>query len=108
MSSSPRELIEEFYEQVKEKYPDMNYAQIEAICRHPFTFVRKKMEQPNLPDIRLKYFGVFRVKPYRAKDRLKENDRMLALGRITPKKHGHFKTILSNFIERHESKSNNQ
>ena len=103
----PRDFIQQYYESIRDKYPELSYVQIEEVCRHPFTFVKEKMKQPNLPEVRLKYFGVFRVKMLRVNDRFAENEKMFSLGRITEERYLHFKNILTNFIERNESKSNN-
>jgi len=99
----PRDFIYQYCESIKDKYPELSTAQIEEICRHPFSFVKEKMKQSNLPEVRLKYFGVFRVRLLRVKDRFAENEKMFSLGRITENRYLHFKKILTNFIERNES-----
>lgn len=56
------ELIIKFHEFIKGKYPDITHEEVNTICRAPFIFLRKQMAKVNLPEIRFKYWGVFRVK----------------------------------------------
>ena len=52
--------IKEYYEEVKDQY-DIDLVHFEKICRAPFLFVKGVMSSGLLMDIRLQYFGVFKV-----------------------------------------------
>lgn len=61
------ELMSEYFESIKEKYPDLTLEQVKEICPAPFEFLRKEIESGELPVIRLKYFGTFLVYEKRAR-----------------------------------------
>lgn len=52
--------IQEYYEEVKDLY-SIDIKHFEKICRTPFLFVKGVMSAGLLVDIRLQYFGVFKV-----------------------------------------------
>lgn len=54
-------VIEQYFEKVKDKYPDIDYSRFEKICKMPFYFMRKQMENLNFPMIHIKYLGKFLV-----------------------------------------------
>jgi hypothetical protein len=56
------EYIVKFFHEIKEKYPDIPFEEINRICRTPFLFLKEQMAMPHLPEIRFKYWGSFRVK----------------------------------------------
>ena len=62
--------IVDYYNKVKDKYPDVSLKQFGDICNSPFRLAKSVMSD-NYKDIRLQYFGVFRVSPFRVK-RVKE------------------------------------
>lgn len=55
-------VIEKFHDSIKEEYPDLTFNDVRAIVRNPFLFLRKQMAKPHLPTVRMKYWGIFRVK----------------------------------------------
>ena len=54
-----KDLVEEYYEQIKDEYPELN--KVREACRFPFKFTREKIIEGELKDIRFKYFGSFKV-----------------------------------------------
>jgi len=61
---NPKDLIQEYHETyVKERYPDIKLNQTETICRYIFKFVKNKIKEGRLKNIRLKYLGIFIVFP---------------------------------------------
>jgi len=89
--------IEEYYETVKDMY-DVDFTEFNIICRTPFKFVKRIMNSGVLKDIRLKYFGVFKVAPSRvsySKKRIKEN---LKKGVISQEKYDKKMEILNNYV----------
>ena len=54
MKLESQELVEEFYEKNKEKFPELSFEQVKEICYAPFIMTRKEMESGSLATIRLK------------------------------------------------------
>jgi len=59
-------LIENFYETIKNKYPDLTLDDVGRICSSPFHFANRAITSALLPIIRFKYLGVFSVKRNKA------------------------------------------
>ena len=95
------EFIDGFVDQVAHKYPHLSKRQLTEACRHPFVFLREKMKLATFPEIRFKYFGVFRVSVPRAKSKLKDLEKMNEKGQVSEEKYNHYKEALTNFISRH-------
>lgn len=79
------DLIEEYYESIKNDYPDLTKEQCNQICSAPFIEVRKAIESGEFSTGRLKYFGTFVVYPKRISYYLKLYAKMFKEQRITPK-----------------------
>lgn len=54
-------LIKDYFNTIKEKYPDLTLEELTIIVKAPFSFMRKCMKQVNLPTIRFQYLGIFTV-----------------------------------------------
>jgi len=59
--------IEQYYEQVKEQYPNITLEHFKIICTAPFKQVKRVMSSGVLKDIRLQFLGVFEVSQSRVK-----------------------------------------
>lgn len=70
MTKSVDKLIAEYYDRVKHKY-DLDLDNFSDICKAPFIFFRKMIEQPTLPIIKIKYFGKFLIYSNSAKRMIK-------------------------------------
>lgn len=55
-------IVERFYDKIKEEYPELTLEDITKIVKNPFIFLRRQMAKPHLPTMRMKYWGIFRVK----------------------------------------------
>jgi len=100
-----QELIDRFYEEVaKESFPDLTREQVADMCRYPFVFVRKKMQEELLPEIRIKYFGVFRVRYKHALAKLTETQWSYNRGKISHESYSNYTRVLLDFIERYEKR----
>lgn len=55
------QLIKEYWQTVKDKYPRISFEQFERICKAPFWFFKSQIEKPETPTIHVKYFGKFVV-----------------------------------------------
>lgn len=72
--------IKEYFEEVKHKYPDVDFDRFEAICKAPMQFVKFIIKSGKLPKILVKHLGKFRVFPSRIKDQLKSEQRFFEKG----------------------------
>lgn len=99
------ELIEEFYNQEKHKYPDMTLEQFKEVCFGPWRFLKHEMESGELPEVRLKYFGTFQVYQGRAKHMLENLKKRFKFHKIDPVQYHKLKDMLEKYL--HGSKSNN-
>lgn len=102
-----QDLMSEFYEEIEEDYPDITYEQLKEICFGSWRYVKKEMESGKLPTIRMKYFGVFRVHPSRAKYMLYCNEINLRRGHITEEQYKQYKNMIDEFLMRYEESNNN-
>ena len=72
--------IKEYYEEVKHKYPDIDFERFEAICKAPMQFIKFCIKAGHLPKILVKHLGKFRVFPSKIKDQLKSEQRFFEKG----------------------------
>jgi len=80
------DLIEQFYETIKEKYPNLSKKQIEDMCKSIFHFVVDGMSRRDMPTIHIKYLGKFRVFASKVQNKIIENRlRFEELGVISEK-----------------------
>ncbi len=54
-------LIKEYWEEVKDKYPNFTFEQFEEVCKAPFWYFRRQMESEDTPIMFIKYFGKLRI-----------------------------------------------
>lgn len=98
MKLNNADLMQEFYEQEKDKYPDVSFEQFKDICFGPWRFLKHEMESGRLPKVRLKYFGTFQVYPGRAKNMLRIINERFANNKIEDKQYYRLKEMLENYI----------
>ena len=58
--------IQEYYEEVGALH-DVSFEEFKVICKSPFRFIKESMSSGVLKDIRLKYFGIFKISKGRLK-----------------------------------------
>lgn len=73
MKPEVRKLIKEFLEQYGDHpdIKDLTREEVIEIVESPWDFLKKTMISGSLDPVRIKYFGLFSVKPHRAKRVLK-------------------------------------
>lgn len=98
--------IKEYYNEVKHLYPDIPYEQFVDICKQPFKFFKSKIEQDDMPNIDIKYFGKFRVFPATIKGELKDLDTKKQFGRISDENYERYKENLNNILKKIEEHDN--
>jgi len=97
------ELIQEFYNQEKHKYPDLTLEQFKEVCFGPWRFVKTQMESGELPEVRLKYFGTFQVYEGRAKHMLENLKKRFKFHKIEAKQYFRLKEMLEKFLNGKQS-----
>jgi nucleoid DNA-binding protein len=58
--------VEEYWNMVEDQY-DITFEEFKRVCISPFRFIKNSMASGILKNIRIKYFGVFRVSERRVK-----------------------------------------
>lgn len=92
------ESIKTYYEEVKDQYPDVTFAQFEEAIKASFYAFVKGMESVLFPIVKIKYLGKFLVYPAVAKAMMKKNDRDLVKGFITQEIHDIMNDNLQNYL----------
>lgn len=94
------ETIKEYYNEVKHLYPDIPFEQFMDICKQPFKFFKSKIEQDDMPNIDIKYFGKFRVFAASIKGKLKELELKKKFNQISEERYTTFKTNLEILLKK--------
>lgn len=100
---SPNKIIEEFYSSVKEEYSDISLEEFKIICKSSWKYLRQCMEGEDFPEVRFKYFGVFKVKLGRAKFLLKKVEKDFKKDYLTKERYEKIKLNLINYITTYEN-----
>lgn len=100
MNIPSADLLEEFYNENKERYPELSPEQFKDICYGPWRFLKREMESGELPTIRFKYFGVFQVYKGTAKAMLPTIDHRVKIGSISKEKHKQLKTMIIKYLNK--------
>jgi len=87
-------LIKEYYETIKDEYPNIPFKQIELMCKTPWTFLRHQMRKSSLPIVKFMYLGMFIVKRGVLDSIEPTADRLIEQNRITPRKYEKLKKIV--------------
>lgn len=99
------ELVQEYYDSIKDKYPGLTLQQCNEICSAPFIEVRKGIESGESPTIRLQFFGTFVVYPKRLIYYLKVYSKMFKEQRIGTVAYFKKKEQLETALKRKENES---
>ncbi len=102
MKLENKELIEEFYQRNKDKYPNVSLEQFRDVCFGPWRFLKQEMESGDLPEIRLKYFGTFQVYQGRARNMLHNLKQRFQFKKIDSKQYFKLKEMLEKYLKRFE------
>lgn len=101
------DLIQEYFESIRESHPDLTLEQCNEICSAPFVEVKKGIESGEFPTIRLKFFGTFVVYPKRVKAILGQYEKMFKEHRITPLNYFKKKEQLEKFLNKQDESKDN-
>ena len=78
-----QQIIEAYYESVKQDFPKVTKSQFEVACWAAHNFIADMMEDDNLPTIEVVYFGTFAVYDGKLENILDKLKRDKNAGRIT-------------------------
>lgn len=95
-----RQLLSEFYDEIKSDYPDITEEQVIEICSFPWKFLKAQMRTGELETVRFKYLGTFQVYVGRAKIELESLKERFKEHKIQPKRFFMLKDMLENFLVR--------
>jgi hypothetical protein len=99
------DLIEEYYNSIKEQYPGLTKEQCNQICSAPFIEVRKGIESSSFANIRLQFLGTFIAYPKKLSYHLKMYTKMFKEQRISPANYFRKKEQLEIALKRKENES---
>lgn len=89
-------LIDEFYEELIEQGIEISKEECKQICESPFKMLKEAITGGTLKDIRLPYFGIFKVNKSRVKYSLKNLEKKFQEGLISEEKYNKRKQVLTN------------
>ena len=92
------DLVIEFYNDMKSKFPEVTEDQAKDICYGPWKFLKQEMENGELSEIRFKYFGTFQVYTGRAKNLLISLKERFISNVVSKEEFFRIKTMLEKFI----------
>jgi hypothetical protein len=99
------DLIQEYYNSIKDQYPDLTKEQCNEICSAPFIEVRKGIESGTFVNIRLQFFGTFVSYPKKLNYFLEVYSKMFKEQRISPVNYFRKKQLLEAAIKRKEKEN---
>lgn len=97
------EVIDRFFEQNKEKYPNLTKEQVKEIVTGPFMSFRKSMERNEIKVYRFQFLGTFYVSLAKAKTSLARLEEGFKEQRIEPVTYFRLRKMLVEFIERKQN-----
>lgn len=99
-----KEIFEEFCKKHSHQFPGMNEQQIKEACYSSWSFLKKEMESSELPNIRLKYFGNFKVYDSKVVRMLTTMKDKFINKRIDPKNYFRIKKMLETYLNKKNEK----
>jgi len=99
-----KDYLKKFYEEYENFFIDNNISllTLKEITKTPFKFLKLEMENGLLNEIRLKYFGVFKVHMGTAKSKLKKLEIDYKKGHIKTSEYERIKTMLTKYIKEND------
>lgn len=92
-------LFNEFFEKMKDHFPEVSYNQMRDVVYGPWRFIKEVMESGSLATIRIKYFGTFTVYPRKAESELKKIEAMRKKGDVSEKEYLKLTTMIKKYLD---------
>jgi hypothetical protein len=102
LAESNEDLMQEFYLKIEKEYPQLPFSELKEILTAPWRQLKKLMESHNLPSMRFKYLGIFRVYPSKIKYSLDAIEKRRAENRIDENEYYTYKKLLTDNIHKYE------
>jgi nucleoid DNA-binding protein len=100
-----QDLIKEYYESIKDKYPNLTFDQLKEAVSTPFEMLKEEMASGELKTVRLKYLGTFLVYPKRVKAWLEHLKQRFKLNKVDRREYFETKSMIEKFLENEEDNS---
>ena len=91
--------IQEYYNQVKDKYPDVDFIRFRIICRSPFEFIKSVIKSTRMAVIMVKHLGKFIPNPREIRNQIRGEKVFLEKGISTQEQHDFKINYLSNYLK---------
>lgn len=104
MKLDNQSLINEFFEKERFNFPELSYEQFRDIITGPWRHLKTIMEEGNLEEVRIKYFGNFLVHVGKAKAELQKIKKKFEENTINHKEYFRIKVMIEKFLSKNESK----
>lgn len=98
-----QDLIKEYYESIKDKYPNLTFDQLKEAVSTPFEMLKEEIKSGDFKTVRLKYLGTFLVYPKRASGYLAHLKDKFKLNKIDHKEYFETKAMIEKFLENEEN-----
>lgn len=105
MKLENQEIFEEYYEKHSSQFPGIPKEQVKEACYGSWIFLKKEMESSELPNIRLKYFGTFRVYKSKVIKMLSVMKERFKNKKIDPKNYFRVKKMLEIYLSKCDDKT---
>jgi len=99
------DLIQEYYESIRDQYPGLTKEQCNQICSAPFIQTRRSIESGTFINVRLQFFGTFVSYPKKLEYHLKLYTKMFKEQKMTPSNYFKTKDLLESAINRKQNES---
>lgn len=99
--------IKEYWGEVKDKYPHISFERFEDVCRSPFVAIKHWIKDNYLPEIKIKFFGKFKVFAGNVKKAISYNDYLRSKDELTVEEHQQKNKFLNNYLYELNYKTSN-
>ena len=100
MRKDNQQMIDEYYNSIKDKFPGLTREECAKCCMTPFEYAKQEMESGDLPTIRFKYFGTLVVYHKRAIGLFEELKKQFHELKVDSKVYFSKKVMFEKFIEK--------
>ena len=98
------ELIESFYEQHKDEFPDINLSEMKLVVSSPFEMFKETMQSGEFEEVRLQYLFVARVSQARVIKHLRSVYKNKKENKISDKAFKKYEKLLLGYIKKYPEK----
>src|SRR4051812_41464938 len=100
MRLQTKQVIVDLWKLERNNYPGMSYYEFAQICKTPVAYIKECMESPELPVLRIRYFGIFEVYTGKVENILRRLDNRFNRKRIGQEKYNKLKLYYEDLLEK--------